>query len=1511
MRKPAARSVRSKFNQRTSSQTPNQARPFELLEDRRLFSVLAHYYNDGFWGNGNAGRPAAPYNINGGTVAFPNQTISVARAGDVQTTVPNIDFDWGGGSPDPAIRGDNHSTLFVGKLVAPATGTYEILGYGDDDTHVFVDGQLVSSDPLGHGQEDPRSAGSLGHGGGAATIDLTAGQQYDLVVLQAEQGGGSGVRLRWVLPGGDSANPVVVPAANLVETVTPVTAPTGLSRDAAEQYGVKINFTDTSKSELRYDLQRRTAGGTFATVASGNINDNSITDYSARPGVAYEYRVVAWNLQGEAASATSVPATLTLPAATAGAQGYYFNDQWWKAGAPAATNGTAVIVGPNPDFSENVGDVVEDYSDGNNGTPGSPEPGVIRPDNHSTLFTGRITAPETGEYQILGFTDDDSYLWVNGQLVSADPGGHGVPGVVTDIDIRNPITLTAGQSYDFVLVQSEGGGGSAAILRWVTPSQAAGGDTTPVNIPADVFTSNQAAVPLAPTALTPVATDATVVRLTWSDNSKGEVRYRVERSTSADFSTGLTSVLLPINATTYQDAGLARGTQYFYRVTAENFTGSASATANVTTPAVGPVPAAPSNLVAYNLFGNRNFIQFTDNSVNEAGFVIERRPASGGTFTAVAASPIPGNAAGTSGGTISFYDTDGVVTGQNYVYRVRARNADNVDSANSNEATTVLAGLKATYIDSTSPFASRGFYNDVSNTTDPLVRGEPNVDVDWGTGSPATSIGVDTFEANFEGQIQIDTAGSYTFYGTSDDGIRVFVDGQLVVDAWVDRGPTETAGTPIDLTAGKHEIRVQYYENGGGAMVRLGYESTDAGVAKQTVPASKLTPTTGTEALRAPIQLTATAGVGNSIVVSYVDTSASETGFQVQRSSTGPDGGFATIATLPADQSVFIDNGATDPGTTYYYRVIATGAAGATQTSEATTGTNPAAAVGAAVNFSDFAATDTQNQFAINGSGSFFDGDTDPATTERLRLTNATNDQRTSAYLTTPYDISKGFQGSFDFVVGGPGNQSGNPADGFTFVLQAATTQGVPVGTTAIGDGGGGLAYSTGLNNSVALKFDIYNNLNQTGLYVNGNGISDDPADPRNRVIPANLDINSGQRLHVTFSYDPTTKTLTQTIDDINNPATAPFSTTYTVDIPYTIGSAAAYVGFTGATGGENASQDILNFAFNPTAPAAGGAISELYVRGSTWTGAFKSYMAGQGLGDANLGYRVDNKAANDVVPWINVDEIVLRYGTPPTGSGVPVAGSVVLDGVRGDYTLSSVTQLDPQTFVLRLDRALGNLTAGGNNGDRIALTVQGAGPAGGAYTRTINVLQGDTDKNGSVVANDFSDVKKKFFRSTTAPGPAGDTQYTVFHDVDGNGSIIANDFSEVKSRFFDNLPPAPAAEISPAALPVSAPRWANVFSANQAPAMANTAARSFFFIMVGRRFYRDGRSTQPVVLATARERGYASTRFAPNRSAVIEAAATPDAAGAAGRLSKKRLFTSEKSLATMVPLPSTSWNTV
>ena len=87
-----------------------------------------------------------------------------------------------------------------------------------------------------------------------------------------------------------------------------------------------------------------------------------------------------------------------------------------------------------------------------------------------------------------------------------------------------------------------------------------------------------------------------------------------------------------------------------------------------------------------------------------------------------------------------------------------------------------------------------------------------------------------------------------------------------------------------------------------------------------------------------------------------------------------------------------------------------------------------------------------------------------------------------------------------------------------------------------------------------------------------------------------------------------------------------------------------------------------------------------------------------------------------------------------------------------------------------------------------------GNGSAGGDFVFRLNYLAGDTTRDRTVLAQDYSDVKKKFFKSTTSPVTGTDADYGIFHDIDGSGMILAFDYSEVKNRFFDTLPgPEPA----------------------------------------------------------------------------------------------------------------------
>ncbi len=100
-----------------------------------------------------------------------------------------------------------------------------------------------------------------------------------------------------------------------------------------------------------------------------------------------------------------------------------------------------------------------------------------------------------------------------------------------------------------------------------------------------------------------------------------------------------------------------------------------------------------------------------------------------------------------------------------------------------------------------------------------LVRYDRDIRFNWGTGSPAPGLPADHFSIRWTQTAHFD-GGLYHFTATVDDGIRVFVDGQLLIDQWkVTAATTYEAG--IELAAGDHSLRVEYFEAGGVAEVTL------------------------------------------------------------------------------------------------------------------------------------------------------------------------------------------------------------------------------------------------------------------------------------------------------------------------------------------------------------------------------------------------------------------------------------------------------------------------------------------------------------------------------------------------------------------------------------------------------------------------------------------------------------------------------------------------------------------
>jgi hypothetical protein len=104
-----------------------------------------------------------------------------------------------------------------------------------------------------------------------------------------------------------------------------------------------------------------------------------------------------------------------------------------------------------------------------------------------------------------------------------------------------------------------------------------------------------------------------------------------------------------------------------------------------------------------------------------------------------------------------------------------------------------------------------------------LQRTEGSINHKWGTGSPDPAVRVDGFSARWVRYLDL-ADGIYRFTATSDDGLRVYVDGNLILDMWYDHG-AKTISAERGLTAGHHLVVVEFYENKGVATAQFAWEA--------------------------------------------------------------------------------------------------------------------------------------------------------------------------------------------------------------------------------------------------------------------------------------------------------------------------------------------------------------------------------------------------------------------------------------------------------------------------------------------------------------------------------------------------------------------------------------------------------------------------------------------------------------------------------------------------------------
>ncbi|MBT1700332.1 hypothetical protein KK083_25825 [Fulvivirgaceae bacterium PWU4] len=408
---------------------------------------------------------------------------------------------------------------------------------------------------------------------------------------------------------------------------------------------------------------------------------------------------------------------------------------------------------------------------------GSPGAG-INENNYSARWTGQVESPITGNVIFSTVSDDGVRLWVNDVQVIDNWTTH-APTANNSI----PIALTAGLKYNIRMEFFENAGGAVARLLWSYTGQS----QQPVP-QARLF---PAAGPVDPGG------SGTGLRADYFNNINlvaPVILSRTDAQVNFDWGTG--SPGAGINADSYsvrwtgQVESPVTGNVIFSTVSDDGvrlWINDVQVINNWTTHAPTANNSTPMALTAGTKYNVR--MEFFENTIGAVARLLW-------SYTGQSQQPIP----------------------QNRLYPA----AGPVDPGGSG------TGLRAEY------------FNNISLVAPMVVtRTDPQVNFDWGTGSPASGINADNYSVRWTGQVESPVTGPVIFSTFSDDGVRLWVNDVQLINNWGIHAPTLDNSTPVSLVANmKYNLRMEFFENAIGAVARLLWSYT--GQSQQAIPQSRL-----------------------------------------------------------------------------------------------------------------------------------------------------------------------------------------------------------------------------------------------------------------------------------------------------------------------------------------------------------------------------------------------------------------------------------------------------------------------------------------------------------------------------------------------------------------------------------------------------------------------------------------------------------------------------------------------
>ncbi len=167
------------------------------------------------------------------------------------------------------------------------------------------------------------------------------------------------------------------------------------------------------------------------------------------------------------------------------------------------------------------------------------------------------------------------------------------------------------------------------------------------------------------------------------------------------------------------------------------------------------------------------------------------------------------------------------------------------------------------------------YYNSADLSGSPVLsRVDATINFNWGGAGPGGGVNTE-WSTRWTGQIEAPVAGNYVIQSNNDDATRIWIDGNLIINDWNGHPATVMTGS-INLSAGKHDIKYEYADFGGGAAAYLGWQvpGTSAIV---MVPKERLYPSAITPVAQAPVVAQAPATQNATIGQGFTATLAANT----------------------------------------------------------------------------------------------------------------------------------------------------------------------------------------------------------------------------------------------------------------------------------------------------------------------------------------------------------------------------------------------------------------------------------------------------------------------------------------------------------------------------------------------------------------------------------------------------------------------------------------------------------